>query len=167
MSFAISSSRYPTASFVPMRAIGNPVALDASADERDTRGFISITSIVAVARIDRELDVAAAGIDADLADDRDRGVPHPLVFAIGERHRRRHGDRIAGVHAHRIEVLDRADDHDVVVVVAHDLELELLPPEHALLDQHLVRRATGRARAARSLVFRRGCTRCRRPCRPA
>ena len=27
-----------------MRAIGNPVALDASADERDTRGFISITS---------------------------------------------------------------------------------------------------------------------------
>src|SRR2546422_7223689 len=28
-----------------MRAIGNPVALDASADERDTRGFISITSI--------------------------------------------------------------------------------------------------------------------------
>ena len=28
-----------------MRAIGKPVALEASADERDTRGFISITSI--------------------------------------------------------------------------------------------------------------------------
>src|SRR5678810_261564 len=28
-----------------MRAIGNPVAFDASADERDTRGFISITII--------------------------------------------------------------------------------------------------------------------------
>ena len=28
-----------------MRAIGNPVALEASAEERDTRGFISITSI--------------------------------------------------------------------------------------------------------------------------
>ena len=28
-----------------MRAIGKPVALDASADERDTRGFISIASI--------------------------------------------------------------------------------------------------------------------------
>jgi hypothetical protein len=26
-------------------AIGNPVAFDASADERDTRGFISMTSI--------------------------------------------------------------------------------------------------------------------------
>jgi hypothetical protein len=30
---------------VPIRAIGNPVAFDASADERDTRGFISMTSI--------------------------------------------------------------------------------------------------------------------------
>ena len=28
-----------------MRAIGNPVALDASAELRDTRGFISITSM--------------------------------------------------------------------------------------------------------------------------
>src|SRR2546425_8207068 len=45
------------------------------------------------------------------ADDRDRGVAHTLVFAVGERHRRRHGDRVAGVHTHGIEVLDRADDH--------------------------------------------------------
>ncbi len=45
MSFGSSSSVYPTASLVPIRAIGKPVALDASADERDTRGFISITSI--------------------------------------------------------------------------------------------------------------------------
>jgi hypothetical protein len=30
---------------VPIRAIGKPVALDASAEERDTRGFISMTSI--------------------------------------------------------------------------------------------------------------------------
>jgi len=28
-----------------MRAIGKPVALEARAEERDTRGFISITSI--------------------------------------------------------------------------------------------------------------------------
>src|SRR5919202_1514044 len=32
-----------------MRAMGNPVALEASADERDTRGFISITSCSPVA----------------------------------------------------------------------------------------------------------------------
>src|ERR671911_145597 len=45
MSFAISSSVYPTASFAATFAIGNPVALEASAEDRDTRGFISITTI--------------------------------------------------------------------------------------------------------------------------
>jgi hypothetical protein len=44
MAFGSSSSVYPTASFAPMRAMGYPVAFDASADERDTRGFISTTS---------------------------------------------------------------------------------------------------------------------------
>jgi hypothetical protein len=41
------------------------------------------------------------------------------------------------VHAHRVDVLDRTDDHDVVVAVAHDFELELPPPEHRLLEQDL------------------------------
>ena len=44
MSLASSSSVYPTASFAAILAIGNPVAFDASADERLTRGFISITT---------------------------------------------------------------------------------------------------------------------------
>ena len=44
MSFGISSSVYPTASLAAIFAIGNPVALEAKADERDTRGFISITT---------------------------------------------------------------------------------------------------------------------------
>ena len=43
MSFLISSSVYPIASFVAILAIGKPVALEASALERETRGFISIT----------------------------------------------------------------------------------------------------------------------------
>ena len=47
--------------------------------------------------------------------------------------------------AHRVDVLDRADDHDVVVAVAHHLELELAPAEHRLLDQDLVDRARGEA----------------------
>ncbi len=42
MSFRISSSVYPTASSAAIFAIGNPVAFDASAELRDTRGFISI-----------------------------------------------------------------------------------------------------------------------------
>ena len=70
-----------------------------------------------------------------------RDVAHVLVLAVGQRHRRRDGDRVAGVHAHRVEVLDRADDHDVVVPVAHQLELVLLPAEDRLLEQHLGGRA--------------------------
>ena len=42
MSFVISSSVNPTESSAAIFAIGKPVALDASADERETRGFISI-----------------------------------------------------------------------------------------------------------------------------
>jgi hypothetical protein len=45
------------------------------------------------------------------------------------------------MHPHRVEVLDRADDHDVVEPVAHDLELELVPAAHRLLDEHLADRA--------------------------
>jgi len=42
MSLAIWSSDRPTASLAAILAIGKPVALLASADERDTRGFISM-----------------------------------------------------------------------------------------------------------------------------
>ena len=42
--------------------------------------------------------------------------------------------------AHGVEILDRADDDDVVVMVAHHLELELLPALDGLLDQDLVGR---------------------------
>ena len=43
MSLTISSSVKPTASFAAALAIGKPVAFDASAEERETRGFISMT----------------------------------------------------------------------------------------------------------------------------
>ena len=94
----------------------------------------------AVFRIDRELHVGAAGLHPDLAQHRDRGVAHDLIFLVGERQRRRHRDRIAGVHAHRIEILDRADDDAVVLLVAHHLHLELFPAEHQFLDQHFAGR---------------------------
>ena len=91
-------------------------------------------------RVDRELHVRAAGVDADLAQHRDRGVAHDLVFLVRQRLRRGDGDRVAGVHAHRIEVLDGADDDAVVARVAHHLHLELLPADHRLLDQELLGR---------------------------
>ena len=45
------------------------------------------------------------------------------------------------MHAHGVEVLDRADDHDVVPRVAHELELELVPADQRLLHEHLAHRA--------------------------
>ena len=90
----------------------------------------------AVGRIDGELHVGAAGLDADLAQHRDRGVAHDLVFLVGQRQRRRDGDRIAGMHAHRIDVFDRADDDAIVFLVAHHLHLELFPAQHRFFDQH-------------------------------
>ena len=74
-------------------------------------------------------------------DDAPRQVAHPLVFLVGQRQRRRHRDRVAGVDAHRVDVLDRADDDEVVGDVAHHLELELFPADHRFLDQDLVHRA--------------------------
>jgi pimeloyl-ACP methyl ester carboxylesterase len=44
------------------------------------------------------------------------------------------------VNTHRIQVLDRADDDDVVVQVANHLELELVPAAHGLLHEHLADR---------------------------
>ena len=93
----------------------------------------------------RELDVRAAGVDADRADDRDRRVAELLVRLVGQRHLRRDGDGVAGVDAHRVEVLDRADDDDVVEPVADDLELELVPAADRLLDEHLADRRLGEA----------------------
>ena len=129
------------ASRAAILAIGNPVALDASAELRETRGWDLDHDHPAGARLDRELDVAPAGVHAHGAHDGDRRVAHPLVLAVGERHGGRHGDRVAGVDAHRVDVLDRADDDHVVLGVAHQLELELLPAEDALLEQDLVRGA--------------------------
>ena len=94
----------------------------------------------AVRRIDGELNVRAARLHADLADDRRRSVPHPLVFLVGQRLRGSHGDRVAGVHAHGIEVFDRANHHEVVAEIAHHLEFIFLPAQHRLFHQSLVHR---------------------------
>ena len=85
--------------------------------------------------IDRELDVGAARLHPDLAQHRDAGRAHDLVFLVGQRQRRGDGDAVAGVHPHRIDVLDRADDDRVVLAITHHLHLEFLPPEERFLDQ--------------------------------
>src|SRR6185436_625523 len=88
-----------------------------------------------------------ASLDADTTNDAAAHVAHPLVFLVGERQRRRDRDRVAGVHTHGIDVLDRADDNEVVGDVAHHLELEFLPADDGLFDEDLVHRAEVQAAA--------------------
>ena len=87
-----------------------------------------------------KLHVGAAGLDANLLQDGERRDTHALIFQVGERLRRRHGDGVAGMHAHGVEVLDGAHDDAVAGVVTHDLHLVLFPTLDGLLDQHLVGR---------------------------
>ena len=44
------------------------------------------------------------------------------------------------MHAHGVEVFNGADDDDVVRQVAHHLQLEFLPAQHAFLDQAFMHR---------------------------
>ena len=90
--------------------------------------------------MDCELDVRATGLDADGTDDPLGLVAHGLIFVVGQSLLGGHGDGVAGVHAHGVEVLDRADDDHVVGTVAHHFELELAPPGDRLLDQDTVNR---------------------------
>ena len=94
----------------------------------------------AIVRIDGELHVRTAGVNADFAQHRQTRIAQNLVFLVGKRLRGRHGDRVAGVHTHRVEVFNRADDDAVVRRVAHHLHLVLFPAEQRFFNQKLAGR---------------------------
>ena len=112
--------------------------------------------------VHRKLHVGAAGLNADLLQNGERRHAHALVLEVGERLRRGHGDGIAGVHAHRVQVLDGAYDDAVAGAVAHDLHLVLFPADNGLLHQHLVRggklQALRHRRAELGLIVRDAAT---------
>ena len=89
--------------------------------------------------MDRELDVTAAGVDADGADDGDADVAQALHLAVGEGQRRGDRDRVTRVYADRVDVFNRAHDDDVVRLVTHELKLVFLPAEDRLFQQDLGR----------------------------
>ena len=91
----------------------------------------------AVIGMDRELDIGTARLDTDLADYRNTGVTHPLVFFVGQRLSRCDRNRIARVYAHWIKVLDGANDDDIVIEVTHDLHLVFFPANDRLFNEHL------------------------------
>ncbi len=61
----------------------------------------------------------------------------PLVRRIGQRLDRRDDDRVARVHAERVDVLHGADRDARVGGIAHDLVLDLLPAIEVALDDDL------------------------------
>ena len=123
---------------------------------RDARVHLDDDQL-AVLAVQGELDVRAAGLDADRADHGRRGVAQHLVLAVAQRLRGCDGGRVAGVDAHRVDVLDRADDDHVVDAVADHLELELAPAGDRLLEQDLRDRALAQSALDRMLeLLRRG-----------
>ena len=88
--------------------------------------------------MERVLDVALAD-DAEPPHDLERSLAQQEVLAVRQRLRRRNDDRVARVHAERVEVLHVAHGETVVLAVAHDLVLDLLPAAQVLVDQNLRR----------------------------
>src|SRR5471032_1964206 len=107
----------------------------------------------AIDRIDRELHVRTTGVDADLAQHCQGGIAHDLVFLVGQGLRWRNRDRVARVHAHRVQVFDRADDDAVVRLVAYHFHLVLFPAEQGFFDQQFFGRRCFQAAFANRFEF--------------
>ena len=105
----------------------------------------------AVIRVDRKLDITAASIDADLADDGNAQVTHLLELTVSEGQRRGDGDGIAGVHAEGVDIFDGGNNYDVVVTIAHELELVFLPAQDGFLNEHVGLRGCGQAAAGNAI----------------
>ena len=88
--------------------------------------------------IDGKLHVGAARFDADFTDDCGGGIAHALVFLVGEGLRWGNGDGVAGMHAHGVEILNRADDDEIVAEIAHYFEFVLFPAEDRLFHERFV-----------------------------
>ena len=82
-----------------------------------------------------ELYVRAARFDTDLTQYRERGIAHDLIFLIRQRLRGRDSDGITGVHTHRVEVFNRADDDAIVIFVSDNLHLVFFPTNQRLINE--------------------------------
>jgi len=87
-------------------------------------------------RVVGELHVRAAD-DADRLDDLEGVALEPLFKLLGDGEERRRAIAVARVHADGVDVLDETDRDHLVLGVADDLDLELLPVEDRLLDEAL------------------------------
>src|SRR5579859_1435406 len=104
ISLGISSRVMPTARRAAILAMGKPVALLASAELRETRGFISITTIFPFSGL-----MANCTFEPPVSTPTSRMMAAAASrirwYSLSEGLRRGDGDGIAGVHAHGIEIL--------------------------------------------------------------
>ena len=94
--------------------MGNPVALEASAEDRETLGVHLDDDAATRVGVHRELHVGTSGLDTDPAQTGEGVVPHGLVLDVGQCLSGRYSDGVPGMHAHGVEVLDGTDDDAVV-----------------------------------------------------
>jgi hypothetical protein len=134
-----------------MRAMGKPVAFDASADDRDTRGFISTTIIS-----------PSAGFTANWMLQPPASTPISRMMAMAASRMpgtRRPTSVCTGATVMESPVCTPMGSMfsmeqtmtTLSRAVAHDLELELLPADHRPVDQHLADRRQLDATADRLL----------------
>ncbi len=104
-------------------------------------------------RIVRELNVRTAD-DLHTVNDLVCLLLQTLLYLRGDRQHRSRAERVTGVYAHRVDVLDEAHGDHIALAVADNLELQLLPTENGLLDENLAYETCLKAsRADRAELF--------------
>ena len=96
-------------------------------DDQDAPGF----------GVNAELHVRAAGFHAYGAHDATSQVTQDLVLAVGEGLGGGHGDAVAGVDAHGVEVFDGTHDNEIVSRVTHDFQFVFFPAQDRFLNPGL------------------------------
>ncbi len=64
-----------------------------------------------------------------------------LLAFLGDGQHGRGAERIARMHAERVDIFDKADRDNVVVRITHHLKLQFLPAENGFLHKHLPHKA--------------------------
>ena len=91
-----------------------------------------------VFRILCELHVAPSCKVAQCAHDFYCLVAHVLIGSVRKCHGRCDGDGVAGVYAHRVEVLYSTYHHYIVVLVAEQFKFEFFPAQNGFFYEYLV-----------------------------
>ena len=73
----------------------------------------------------------------DMAHNLDGQCAQFVILAIGKCLRRSYDNTLAGMYSERVEILHVADSDAVVILVAHNLVLNLLPSLETLLHKYL------------------------------